>query len=439
MAGALNRRSRGGVSEDNGDTPSKASSRGGTDDGGGATIASGTHWETPEVLAAMGDEDFGRAVDRSAASHRKIFKNQEKNWALVRLRVNLQPARAAGDLVKQGAAGLFRQDAKQVVNLNFACNEGEFLRNAKHGEPVTSVVFKRFGQPKKAADKKDAGAKQQVTQHVLPAVKNVPKYTAYQYSANGNAKLDEDQPKRRLLYADGEGEMRAASDDEVSTSEDTEDEAVLEAARKTGSPFKTGGKGSSQDPSTQKMTYSMRAAEARRRREDAVAFAAAGTEWAPANDYLLFALTSSLGETARAIESISAVLGIKAMTLRARLLLLNETGDGGGSGGGNAGGATRHSDGMDHDGAAAHTKKETTDSPKQTVLNTNKNILSLAAVYAHAKTAVANGVTAHAEWRELAMTAAESVRRNRLERAGLLIRYVFYFQILTHCLPIVRL
>jgi hypothetical protein len=93
---------------------------------------------------------------------------------------------------------------------------------------------------------------------------------------------------------------------------------------------------------------------------------------------------------------------------------------------------------MDHDGAAAHTKKETTDSPKQTVLNTNKNILSLAAVYAHAKTAVANGVTAHAEWRELAMTAAESVRRNRLERAGLLIRYVFYFQILTHCLPIVR-
>ena len=58
MAGALNRRSRGGVSEDNGDTPSKASSRGGTDDGGGATIASGTHWDTPEVLAAMGDEEF---------------------------------------------------------------------------------------------------------------------------------------------------------------------------------------------------------------------------------------------------------------------------------------------------------------------------------------------------------------------------------------------
>ena len=84
MAGARkDPRSRG--SGDSGDTPS--GERAGND--GAGTVASGTVWQTHEVLAAMNDTDFASAVQRAVTSHRKIFVHQERKWAAVRLRENL--------------------------------------------------------------------------------------------------------------------------------------------------------------------------------------------------------------------------------------------------------------------------------------------------------------------------------------------------------------
>ena len=76
------------------------------------TVVSGTDWETPEVLAAMNDTDFARAVHRAVASHRKIFVNQERNWAAVRLRANLMPARVAAERARQGLGASGRVRAR---------------------------------------------------------------------------------------------------------------------------------------------------------------------------------------------------------------------------------------------------------------------------------------------------------------------------------------
>jgi hypothetical protein len=55
----------------------------------------------------------------------------------------------------------------------------------------------------------------------------VPRYTSYQYCADTNAHVH-DEVRRRLLYADQEGEMRAASDEEGEESGESDaDEETL--------------------------------------------------------------------------------------------------------------------------------------------------------------------------------------------------------------------
>ena len=109
MAGARKeRRARG--SGDSGDTPS--GERAGND--GAGAVASSMDWETPEVLAAMNDADFARAVQRAVASHRKIFVHQERNWAAVRLRANLRTTRVAAERARQGLGASGRARARET-------------------------------------------------------------------------------------------------------------------------------------------------------------------------------------------------------------------------------------------------------------------------------------------------------------------------------------
>ena len=146
MAGARkDRRSRG--SGDSGDTPS--GERAGND--GAGTVASGTVWETHEVLAAMNDTDFASAVQRAVTSHRQIFVHQERKWAAVRLRENLMPARVAAERARQGlgASGRVRARAKPALAARAGvAREGLSSRDAP--PLVSSVVVRRFRKGKRA-------------------------------------------------------------------------------------------------------------------------------------------------------------------------------------------------------------------------------------------------------------------------------------------------
>jgi hypothetical protein len=151
MAGARkDRRSRG--SGDSGDTPS--GERAGND--GAGTVASGTDWETPEVLAAMNDTDFASAVHRAVASHRKIFVNQERNWAAVRLRANLMPARVAAERARQGlgASGRVRARSKPVRLKPVRAGDArdERVGDVAHRGEMASVVVKRFAKKGASAE-----------------------------------------------------------------------------------------------------------------------------------------------------------------------------------------------------------------------------------------------------------------------------------------------
>ena len=69
--------------------------------------------ESNEVLAAMDDAAFTRAVTRCLASHR-IFSAQQNNWASVRLAANLAPTLrgvAAEDAKRQDRATARAADA----------------------------------------------------------------------------------------------------------------------------------------------------------------------------------------------------------------------------------------------------------------------------------------------------------------------------------------
>tara|TARA_B110000977_G_scaffold125247_2_gene160408 strand:+ start:3643 stop:7164 length:3522 start_codon:yes stop_codon:yes gene_type:complete len=453
VSGKRDRRSRGGLSEDTGDGsgPSR-SSRGeaGERDTNAAAVSS-THWETHEVLAKMNDVDFERAVQRAVASHRKIFKNQEKNWALVRLRVNLAPSRAAAEKARQDVVTVSRQrhtQSKPISNRNITHDADRWHTIGR--VKTSSVIIKKFSKTKDKKQSDAPGAKQLVVTRPLKKANNVPRYTSYQYAANLNAHITGDV-KRRLLYADGDGEMRAVSDDDESGS-DSEDEDEFEPAFKT-SPLKGKAGLASPDRNAKDsgMTSAMRAAEARRKREEEEAKEEAGTEWDPFNDYLLFSLSKSLGETPRAIDHIAHVIDIKAVVCRARLVLLCGSGEGkstdkdlmsgGGKGDGkgtatsqketgskelshrqsNASEAGLGNDTQPSQGKGGTPPSDRTPEPDNPTPTTNKNIVSLGAVYDAAKEAAQNGSTAHLEWRQLAMTAAESVRQKQLECTGLLV------------------
>ena len=400
MAGARkDRRSRG--SGDSGDTPS--GERAGND--GAGTVASGTDWETPEVLAAMNDTDFASAVHRAVASHRKIFVNQERNWAAVRLRANLMPARVAAERARQGlgASGRARARSKPVRLKPVRAGDArdERVGDVAHRGEMASVVVKRFAKKGASAETRQAAPLE-----ALPRADNVPRYTSYQYCADTNGRMH-DQVPLKLLYADQEGEMRAASDDEEGeeSSESDEEEPETKATTTTseksfpgsarrerpnpGQDVKTAKTPRlSQEPKKPKMTAAMRAAEKRREAEEAAAEVAAAKDWEPRDDYTLFALATTLGETSRVLDAVAeTIFSHSATTLRARLKRLKGEGDEKG----------------DMENAEKIDAKAKRSSSSET----------LAETYARALEAVRSGVTANAEYRAAAAHVAARARRQK--------------------------
>ena len=303
------------------------------------TVVSGTDWETPEVLAAMNDTDFARAVHRAVASHRKIFVNQERNWAAVRLRANLMPARVAAERARQGlgASGRVRPRSKPV---RAGDARDERVGDVAHRGGVASVVVKRFAKKGASAETRQAAPLE-----ALPRADNVPRYSSYQYCADTNAHMPDEVPLK-LLYADQEGEMRAASDDEEGEESSESDDEEPETNATTTTPEKSPpgsaqrerpnpGQDSSgnrprlsQEPKKPKMTAAMRAAEKRRKAEEAAAEVAAAKDWEPRDDYMLFALATTLGETSRVLDALAeTTFSHSATTLRARLKRLKGEGD----------------------------------------------------------------------------------------------------------------
>ena len=90
-------------------------------------------------------------------------------------------------------------------------------------------MVRRFRKGKRARGEAGAPAeaRQSAPLEALPRADNVPRYTSYQYCADTNAPLH-DEVRRQLLYADQEGEMRAASDEEGEESGESDaDEETL--------------------------------------------------------------------------------------------------------------------------------------------------------------------------------------------------------------------
>ncbi len=397
MAGARkDRRSR--LSGDSGDTPS--GERLGNDVAG--TVVSGTDWETPEVLAAMNDTDFARAVHRAVASHRKIFVNQERNWAAVRLRANLMPARVAAERARQGlgASGRVRARSKP---LRAGDARDERVGDVAHRGGVASVVVKRFAKKGASAETRQAAPLE-----ALPRADNVPRYSSYQYCADTNAHMPDEVPLK-LLYADQEGEMRAASDDEEGEESSESDDEEPETNATTTTPEKSppgsaqrerpnpGQDASgnrprlSQEPKKPKMTAAMRAAEKRRKAEEAAAEVAAAKDWEPRDDYMLFALATTLGETSRVLDALAeTTFSHSATTLRARLKRLKGEGDEKGA--------------------------EKTDDAEKNEAKRSSSAETLAETYARALEAVRSGVTSNAEYR--AAAARMAARASVSSRAG---------------------
>ena len=311
----------------------------------------------------MNDTDFAGAVQRAVMSHRNIFVHQERKWAAVRLRENLMPARVAAERARQGlgASGRVRARASPRSPRPPASRARAFPRATR--PLVSSVVVRRFRKGKRARGEAGAPAeaRQSAPLEALPRADNVPRYTSYQYCADTNAPLH-DEVRRQLLYADQEGEMRAASDEEGEESGESDADEETLASPTTPTTESTSNAGNAENTRTQrtqrtqspggsgsarrsgsgedrrrlsretsrnvlqkngsimkkpKMTAAMRAAEKRRKAEEAAAEEAASQDWEPRDDYTLFALVTTLGETSRVLEAVAETMRMSVTTLRA--------------------------------------------------------------------------------------------------------------------------
>ena len=178
---------------------------------GAGTVASGTVWQTHEVLAAMNDTDFASAVQRAVMSHRNIFVHQERKWAAVRLRENLMPARVAAERARQGlgASGRVRARAKPALAARARRRaRGPFL--ARRASRVSSVVVRRGTARRSARRDRRAPRRRgsrRLSRRAASRGRSAARH-AYQYCADTNAPLH-DEVRRQLLYADRERRRRA--------------------------------------------------------------------------------------------------------------------------------------------------------------------------------------------------------------------------------------
>ena len=173
------------------------------------TAVSARSLDSMEALALADDDAFRRVVFRALAALRKIFSNQQKNWATLRLRANVGPTTRASEAV--AATVLAGASASASASIpDRGAEERAILPWNNKSRAHVSVSVRRFrAGPLEGAMEE----RQTVEATALPLAKNVPRYTSYIYAASGNAYV-QDEVQRRLLFPDHEGEMRVASDED---------------------------------------------------------------------------------------------------------------------------------------------------------------------------------------------------------------------------------
>ena len=297
--------------------------------------------ESNEVLAAMDDAAFTRAVTRCLASHRKIFSAQQNNWASVRLAANLAPTLrgvAAEDAKRQDRATARAADA--IADRADPDDPGWVMSDPNRDPDIATVVVRRW------ENGASSGSTEEILQclsETLPAIRNVPPYTSYIYSAHENSYV-QDEVRRRLMLRDNEGELyHELSDSDASESDssqrrsdveglgDDDDGTERRARRRTARAGKkervAARLGKAKAELSEEYVEEAAAnhkpideAEAKQKADEA----AANRHWDKRTDYLIYAAAVCLGTTTRCIEAVSANLRLEPRILRARMRTLQK-------------------------------------------------------------------------------------------------------------------
>ena len=286
--------------------------------------------ESNEVLAAMDDAAFTRAVTRCLASHRKIFSAQQNNWASVRLAANLAPTLrgiAAEDAKRKDRATARAADA--IADRADPDDPGFEMSDPYRGPDVATVMVRRW----------ENGASSAMTEEIvqcltetLPAVKNVPPYTSYIYSAHENSYV-QDEVHRRLMLRDNEGELyQELSDSDASESDSKEEGDELGSDvdglgdESDGTERRARRRTAKKEGKKERVAARRGKAEAEENVDEAAKIdeAAAKRHWDRRTDYLIYAAAVCLGTTTRCIEAVAANLRLDPRILRARMRTLQK-------------------------------------------------------------------------------------------------------------------
>jgi [histone H3]-lysine27 N-trimethyltransferase EZH2 len=274
--------------------------------------------ESNEALAAMDDTAFTRAVTRCLASHRKIFSGQQHNWASVRLAANLPPT----------LRGVAAEDARRKARSSAGVADGIADRGDSEGCIIpsdASLAAATVRRWENGAASGSAEARSQCLAKTLPAVRNVPPYTSYIYSAHENSYV-QDEVRRRLMLRDNEGELYQ----ELSEDEDHSDDS--DSGDGSPAPSDSEG-GAGKDDRGRRVRRQTARAEKKEKKKDAakrdkeeetdkIEEAAANRHWDRRTDYLIYAAVVCLGATTRCIEAVAENLRMDPKILRARMRLL---------------------------------------------------------------------------------------------------------------------
>ena len=274
--------------------------------------------ESNEALAAMDDTAFTRAVTRCLASHRKIFSGQQHNWASVRLAANLPPT----------LRGVAAEDARRKARSSAGVADGIADRGDPEGCIIpsdASLAAATVRRWENGAASGSAEARSQCLAKTLPAVRNVPPYTSYIYSAHENSYV-QDEVRRRLMLRDNEGELyqELSEDEDHSDDSDSGDGSPAPSDSEGGAGKDDRGRRARRQTARAEKKEKKKDAAKRDKEEetDKIEEAAANRHWDRRTDYLIYAAVVCLGATTRCIEAVAENLRMDPKILRARMRLL---------------------------------------------------------------------------------------------------------------------
>ena len=274
--------------------------------------------ESNEALAAMDDTAFTRAVTRCLASHRKIFSGQQHNWASVRLAANLPPT----------LRGVAAEDARRKARSSAGVADGIAVRGDPEGCIIpsdASLAAATVRRWENGAASGSAEARSQCLAKTLPAVRNVPPYTSYIYSAHENSYV-QDEVRRRLMLRDNEGELyqELSEDEDHSDDSDSGDGSPAPSDSEGGAGKDDGGRRARRQTARAEKKEKKKDAAKRDKEEetDKIEEAAANRHWDRRTHYLIYAAVVCLGATTRCIEAAAENLRMDPKILRARMRLL---------------------------------------------------------------------------------------------------------------------